>query len=175
MKATVTTALVLLRAAFVFARCDDGPCDEPAVLDLETTECQQYHILSARGSTAPLPGHAGELIRQVCEGLGGSKACGYENLDYAAANGDAWCESAHTGALKGQEQLANYTERCPEAKIIAIGFSQGASVTLDYIGGGGGVDVFSCHQEENEGLNRTSSPGSHSKLAQAVVCTKSNC
>ncbi|KAF2021567.1 carbohydrate esterase family 5 protein [Aaosphaeria arxii CBS 175.79] len=159
MKATIASTLVLLRAALTLARCDNGPCDDPAVLGLATSDCQKHHIFTARGSTAPRPGHAGELIRQVCEGL---DDCGYEEIDYPASGGaqgpGAWCKSAHEGALNGQKQMTEYAERCPDAKLIVIGFSQGGSVVLDMIAGGGDAQVFGCHQEQNGPLDKTKSP-----------------
>lgn len=168
MKTTAAASLLLLRAAFTQARCDNGPCDDPAVLNLATSDCQDYHIFTARGSTAPKPGHAGELIRQICEGLGD---CGYEDVDYPASGGaqgpGAWCKSAHEGATGGQKQMADYAEKCPDAKLILIGFSQGGSVALDILGGGGNVDVFGCHQEESGPLDITTSPGN--KIVAAAV------
>jgi acetylxylan esterase len=163
---TVLSLAALLQAGSALARCDNGPCEDPNVLNLETTECQKYHIFTARGSTAPKPGHAGELIRQVCEGLGD---CGYEDVDYPADSGaagpGAWCKSANTGANNGQAQMTEYAERCPDSKLIVIGFSQGGSVALDILGGGGNVDVFGCHQEANGPLDRATSPGSNGMLA----------
>ncbi|KAF2870655.1 cutinase-domain-containing protein [Massariosphaeria phaeospora] len=167
MKTTIPFLLPLLQLitpTLALPRCDSGPCDDPAVLSLQTSTCHPYHIFIARGSNSPRPGHAGELMRQICTSLGGNETCGYEDIEYPAksgANGPGeWCKSAHAGTIAAQAQLANYTERCPESQMVLLGFSQGASVTLDSLGGGGGVQVFGCEQPENEGLSRQSAAGS---------------
>ncbi|KAH7125625.1 Alpha/Beta hydrolase protein [Dendryphion nanum] len=143
-------------------KCTDGPCYDPAVLNLETSSCGAYHIFVARGSDSPKPGHQGELIRLVCDGL--NATCGYENIDYPAnsswAGKEAWCLSAAKGAKGGQQQMTDYARRCPDAKLILFGFSQGGSVGMDILGGGGGP-VFECVQAENPPLNRTTIPGSN--------------
>ncbi|KAH7115086.1 Alpha/Beta hydrolase protein [Dendryphion nanum] len=155
------TILSLLSASTVLAadRCTGGStCTDPDVIRLNTTSCQKYHIFTARGSNAQKPGHAADLIRQVCTNLGGD--CNFEDIDFPArGGGNGWCESASLGATNGVKQLKSYAERCPDAGLIVVGFSQGASVSLDYLGGGGGVNVFGCDQPENEGLNRSSVAG----------------
>lgn len=76
-----------------------------------------------------------------------------------------WCKSAHIGATNGQKQMREYAERCPDAKLILLGFSQGGSVALDILGGGGDEpsEVMGCMQEGNPSLNRDESPGSKSE------------
>lgn len=153
----------LLYTATALERCDHGnECTDPDVIKLNTTTCSIYHIFTARGSNAKKPGHAGELIRQICTELGN---CNFEDIDFPArGGGNGWCESAHTGAVNGVAQLRNYTERCPDSNLIVVGFSQGAGVSLDYLGGGGDVHVFGCNQSSNTGLSRSSVPGSKGRL-----------
>ena len=144
MKVTTAFALAALQATAVLAwnsTCKPGvgPCVGPEVVALETDECQKYHIFIARGSDSGYPGHQGPLVKLICDGLGGD--CGYENIIYPAnssfAGDEAWCKSAHLGAVNGQRQMKEYAERCPDSKLMVTGFSQGASVALDILGGGG--------------------------------------
>ncbi|KAF2262250.1 alpha/beta-hydrolase [Lojkania enalia] len=158
--------VLYVRSAIAVCTSADA-CNDPAILGLETSECQDYHVFTTRGSTSPYPGHQAGLIWMICQSLGD---CGYENIIYPAetttSGRNAWCESAATGAAAGQKQLTEYSERCPDSKLIVVGFSQGASVTLDYLGGGGGP-AFECVQAENPALDRTTIPGSN--IVAAIV------
>ncbi|KAH4133238.1 hypothetical protein HBH47_007130 [Parastagonospora nodorum] len=71
--------------------------------------------------------------------------------------GERWCISAHEGAMNGAEQMRNYTARCPDSHLIVMGFSQGGSVQLDVLGGGGG-ELWGCQQEENPAMDINSAP-----------------
>lgn len=152
----------LLYASTVFAVCTKLE-DCPQFEHLKTSECQKYHHFLARGSTSPYPGHVIETVGKVCNALNTEaepNACGYEDVEYWAMNGgERWCISSHEGAMNGAEQMRNYTERCPDSHLIVMGFSQGGSVTLDIVGGGGG-ELWGCNQEENPSMNITSAPGS---------------
>jgi hypothetical protein len=93
--------------------------------------------------------------------------CGYEDIVYPANASTAapgiFCTSASAGARAGQAQLSTYAARCPQAKLILIGYSQGGSVIGDMLGGGGGP-IFDCVQPDNSALDPTTSPGSRSKF-----------
>jgi hypothetical protein len=71
-----------------------------------------------------------------------------------------WCDSAGKGAKSGQAQMKAYSEKCPDSKLIVLGYSQGGSVAQDMLGGGGG-SVFACEQDMNPALDATSAPGSN--------------
>lgn len=164
MKAT--TAFFILEAALALAQCEAPvPCTDATLLALEESDCQKHHIFVARGSDSGYPGHNGVLIRTICGRL---EDCGYENIVYpansTAAGPDMWCKSAAIGARHAQEQLTSYSTRCPDSKLIVLGFSQGGSVALDALGGGGGT-VFQCVQADNPSLDRTKTPGSNSTVS----------
>lgn len=168
IKTALTTAFLAFQAISILAedvRCEPGPCVPSEVVALESSECQQYHIFIARGSDSSYPGHQGPLVKLICDQL---EDCGYEDISYPANSSSTgpgnWCPSAHKGAINGQEQLNNYAQRCPYSKLILTGFSQGASVVLDIIGGGGGGPGFDCEwQEPNYPLSRSELPGWNSK------------
>ena len=153
-----------------FAQCIDGdPC--PDVIALESSECTDYHAFLARGSDSPYPGHLGPLVKLTCDGLIGNSTtsnttCSYENVIFPATSQfegqTAWCDSAQTGAKNGQQQMTDYAKKCPDSHLISLGYSQGASVTLDILGGGG-HSVFECTTESNPAFDITASPASNSK------------
>ncbi|KAF1952087.1 alpha/beta-hydrolase, partial [Byssothecium circinans] len=144
-----------------------------------------YHAFIARGSDSGYPSHLGPLAKLVCGNLtststdsNNNATCGYENIIYPANSSwsgseSIWCESAAIGAKAGQARMRGYAARCPDAKLILLGFSQGASVGLDMLGGGGG-EVFNCGQTSNEAMDPETSPGSHIVAAAvfgAVHCS----
>jgi acetylxylan esterase len=137
--------------------------DCPQFAHLQTDGCQPYHHFLARGSTSPYPGHVIETVAKVCNALNTQEqpgACGYEDVEYWAMNGgEKWCISSHEGAVRGAEQMRNYTARCPDSHLILMGFSQGGSVLLDVLGGGGG-ELWGCNQQENVAMDVASAPGS---------------
>ncbi|KAF2659735.1 carbohydrate esterase family 5 protein [Lophiostoma macrostomum CBS 122681] len=159
---------LLYKVATTAAQCIDGdPC--PEVIALESSECTDYHAFLARGSDSPYPGHLGPLVKLTCDGLVGNSSssdvtCGYENIIFPAnssfAGVDAWCESAGTGAKNGQQQMKDYADKCPDAHLILLGYSQGASVSLDILGGGG-HQIFQCTQDSNPAFDPSTTPGSN--------------
>lgn len=159
-----TALSALLYASTAFAVCTKLE-DCPQFESLKTDECQTFHHFLARGSTSPYPGHVIETVGKVCNALNtkeNPKACGYEDVQYWAMNGgEKWCISSHEGAMNGAEQMRNYTQRCPDSHLIVMGFSQGGSVMLDVLGGGGGP-LWGCEQKSNPSMNITSPPGSKS-------------
>lgn len=162
---TRTFALAGLYASTALAVCTKLE-DCPQYETLKTNDCQQYHHFLLRGSTSPYPGHVISTVAKVCDQFNTEStpnACGYEDIEYAALNGgDRWCKSAHEGALNGAAQMRNYTERCPDSHLILMGFSQGGSVGLDILGGGGG-ELWGCMQESNPAMDISTTPGSKSR------------
>ncbi|KAF1969481.1 alpha/beta-hydrolase, partial [Bimuria novae-zelandiae CBS 107.79] len=136
-------------------------CTDPKILALETDDCTDYHIFLARVSDSASPGHQGDLVRLVCDGIDGS--CNYENIEYPANSSwsgeKVWCPSVATGVQNGQAQLEAYAERCPDSRLVLFGFSQGASVAMDILGGGGGP-CYDCVQDDNPALDSSSSAAS---------------
>jgi acetylxylan esterase len=165
------SVFLCLAAAATLARAQDR-CDAPypntfcnttEILAYQTDDCRPYHVFIARGSDEPYPGRLGNLTSQICEKLGADD-CGFENIEYPAKSTawgkEEWCKSASKGAANGQAQVKAHVEKCPDAKLILVGLSQGASVTLDIVGGGGGK-VFECTQDDNPALDASSAPGSN--------------
>lgn len=160
------TSLALFGAAALAQERCDAPypkvyCNTTEILAYQSSECSAYHVFVTRGSDEPYPGRLGNLTSEICKGVG--EDCTFENIEYPAKSTawgkEEWCKSAAKGAANGQAQVKAYAEKCSDSKLILLGYSQGASVTQDILGGGGGA-VFECTQDSNPALDRSSSPGS---------------
>jgi acetylxylan esterase len=125
----------------------------------QTTTCQTVHIFIARGSTEPYPGRQGALATAICAGV---SSCGYEDITYPAVY-NPYCDSVQAGVVDGKAAITAYASRCPNARIVLTGYSQGAQVVGDILGGGGGT-LSGCVQPASQGLSPNSSPGNKSEL-----------
>ncbi|KAI8931545.1 hypothetical protein NX059_011200 [Plenodomus lindquistii] len=159
MKAAVSLLFLVAGVALAQERCDaPSPgvyCNTTEVLAYESSECTTFHIFLTRGSDEPYPGRLGNLTREICAGIG-DKDCGFENVEFPAKSTawgvDEWCKSASTGVANGQKQMKVYSEKCPDSKLMLLGFSQGGAVAQDILGGGGG-NVFACKQDSSPALD----------------------
>lgn len=137
----------LLRAFATAAAVSQPRQEEPS--------CDDVHVFIARGSTEPYPGRQGALADAICEGI---DPCGYEDIIYPATFED-YCNSAGSGVANGTAQVTAYAERCPDARLVLTGYSQGGHVVGDVLGGGGGP-FQDCEQETNAPLSPDTAPGS---------------
>ncbi|KAK8052232.1 hypothetical protein PG993_003617 [Apiospora rasikravindrae] len=126
------------------------------IIESRQTACHSVHVFIARGSTEPYPGRQGALADAICSGLSGS--CGYEDIQYPATF-ENYCDSAGAGVKNGRSQIAAYAQRCPGAKLVLTGYSQGGHVVGDILGGGGGQFQGQCTQGTTGALSPTTSPG----------------
>ncbi|KAF1945135.1 alpha/beta-hydrolase [Clathrospora elynae] len=164
------SSLLLSLASLASAqqRCDvPSPgifCNSTEIIAYETADCRPYQIFLTRGSDEPYPGRLGNLTKEICSDIGGKDKCGFESVVFPAKSTawgpDVWCNSAGKGAANGQAQMKAYSEKCPDSKLILLGFSQGGAVAQDILGGGGGK-VFACEQDVNPAMDATSAPGSN--------------
>ena len=138
--------------------------------------CDDIRVFSIRGSDEPYPGRGGAMLGVMCslfedEGV----SCDYEDVVYPAniSFSGIFCESANTGALAGQAQMTEYAQRCPDSKLVLMGYSQGAGVAGDILGGGGGP-IFGCEQARNPPLSRDTAPGSKGTFV-SILFSRSPC
>ncbi|KAI1077920.1 carbohydrate esterase family 5 protein [Whalleya microplaca] len=118
--------------------------------------CDAVHILIARGSEEPYPGRQSKLADAICDGL---ESCGSEDIVYPATFSD-YCNSAFAGVSNGTAQITAYAERCPDARLVLTGYSQGGHIVGDILGGGGGViPGQNCTQPTSLPLHLATSPG----------------
>jgi hypothetical protein len=174
MKAVVSTLALLVATVLAQERCDAAEpkvfCNTTEILAYQTSDCRPYHIFLARGSDEPYPGRQGNLTRDICSRIG-SNDCGFENIEYPAKSSGwgpgEWCKSASAGAANGQAQMKAYNQRCPDSKLILLGYSQGGAVAQNILSGGGGY-VFECDLPSNPALDMSIG----SKSEEAPVETK---
>ncbi|KAI1071354.1 hypothetical protein LB507_011567 [Fusarium sp. FIESC RH6] len=102
--------------------------------------CPEIHIFGAREtSVAQGLGSAGKLIDMIVADHAGATS---EAIDYPACGGQASCGNVEYGASakQGTEAVTKavnaLSERCPDTKIVMIGYSQGGQIMDNNICGG---------------------------------------
>ncbi|KAH7370206.1 Alpha/Beta hydrolase protein [Rhexocercosporidium sp. MPI-PUGE-AT-0058] len=133
-------------------------------IDACSNTCDDVHLFLARGNNEPYPGRQQAIVAATCDGL---SSCGYEDLIYSALYTDLSCQTTYDGTIAGHTQMAAYAAKCPNSKLILAGYSQGAQIVTDILGGGGGLSFNGCNQPSTPALDRATSPGN--KLVAALV------
>ena len=126
-------------------------------------DCSAVHIFIAKGWNETYPGRQGKLTGAICYGL---DSCSYEDVLFSNTPEDDYCGSVTEGAINGVAQITAYAERCPQSQLVVSGYSQGANVAGDILGGGGGpfgTPPLNCSVGYTDGLDPTTSPGNQSK------------
>ncbi|KAH8678456.1 cutinase-domain-containing protein [Xylariales sp. PMI_506] len=128
-----------------------------AVLPLTVSaDCDDVHLFLARGNNEEYPGRQSSIAADLCDGL--PLSCGYENIIFSANLTDNYCTSIYEGATNGISQLTAYAEECPDAMLVLSGYSEGANVIGDILGGGGGEIFNYCEEGTVTALTYGSSP-----------------
>ena len=132
----------------------------PGSLSLrEESVCTDTHIFLARGLNEPYPGRQGILVNKTIAALASASiSSDYEDIIYYSTFDAVYCDSISEGVANGISQIIAYNKRCPDAKLVVSGYSQGAYVVGDTFGGGGGT-FGDCVQKSNEGLDVESDAG----------------
>lgn len=122
MRATTLLAFLPLATSFpihIFSR--------------QTTCATGVHIIAARGSTEdPGEGKVQPLSALIEAGISGSDDVA---VDYPADLID-YPISETEGVTNMLSQIQSYVAACPDANIVLAGFSQGAQIVGDVLGGG---------------------------------------
>ncbi|KAH6842440.1 Alpha/Beta hydrolase protein [Chaetomium sp. MPI-CAGE-AT-0009] len=156
---------MLFKPAFVILALSQLAFAAPAaVVEERQQACQDVHIFLARGTSEPYPGRQSKIVSAVCQGI---RSCGYEDIVYPASFNPSYCASVSAGISVGTSQLTAYARRCPNSKLVLTGYSQGAHLVGDILGGGGGSSFAGCTQSTNTGLNPATSPGN--KIVAALL------
>ncbi|KAG4413863.1 hypothetical protein IFR04_013007 [Cadophora malorum] len=114
------------------------------------SDCTSTHIFLAKGNNEPYPGRQGKLVNSICSGL---SSCDYEDILFYNPVESVYCDSVFEGAANGLNQIVAYNKRCPNSNLVISGYSQGAHIVGDILGGGGGTFFQGCVQGANEGLD----------------------
>jgi len=97
------------------------------------TTCDDIHYIIARGTTEGYPGSLGSLVDILLAKFPNSN---YEDIIYPATQ-ETSTDSYWQGLAKGTQQIKSYADKCPDSKIVIMGYSQGALVVGDILAGGG--------------------------------------
>jgi len=94
----------------------------------ERQSCPGVYVFGARETTAPAGyGTAGGLVNQVTAAYSGSQA---QAINYPACGGQSQCggvsydSSAQQGTAAVVSAVNSLNSRCPNTKIVLIGYSQ---------------------------------------------------
>ncbi|KAH0292338.1 alpha/beta-hydrolase [Aureobasidium namibiae CBS 147.97] len=113
-------------------------------------ECRDVHIFLSKGWNEPYPGRQGKLAGAICYGL---DSCDYEDILFYNPDGSDYCTAVKEGDTNGINQMTAYAQKCPGSKLVLSGYSQGANVAGDILGGS---DICGG---PNPGLDPSTSPG----------------
>ncbi|KAI2633965.1 cutinase-domain-containing protein [Xylaria nigripes] len=107
--------------------------------------CPGVYVFGARETTVP-PGYgtAGGLVTQVVAANPGAQS---EAINYPACGGQPACggvsydQSAAQGTTAVISAVNSLNSRCPDTKIVLIGYSQGAQIMDNALCGGSGATL----------------------------------
>lgn len=133
MKTTLLTSSLCLSLALGGCLAEESDLDKNS----EAIEaCSAVHIITARASTeAPGEGITGALVTQIINDSNQSISRAAVNYPATLSN---YASSSSQGVAALTQQLTAQVQACPTQKIVLAGYSQGAHVILDVLGGGGG-------------------------------------
>ncbi|KAF5975520.1 putative acetylxylan esterase precursor [Fusarium bulbicola] len=110
------------------------------ILAVKAQSCPDIHIFGAREtSVAPGFGSAGQLVDMIIADHPGATS---EAIDYPACGGQASCggvqygDSAKQGTQAVTTAVNGLNQRCPQTKIVLVGYSQGGQIMDNNICGG---------------------------------------
>ncbi|KAI2465965.1 carbohydrate esterase family 5 protein [Annulohypoxylon bovei var. microspora] len=126
--------------------------------------CTDVHIFLSRGNNEPYPGRQSKLVTAICSGL---SSCDYEDIAFDNALEVNYCTAVEAGRKAGVSQITAYNKKCPDAQLVVSGYSQGAHVVGDILGGGGGTFFQDCTTPSAAGLDPDSAPGN--KITAALL------
>ncbi|KAH6906782.1 cutinase [Coprinopsis sp. MPI-PUGE-AT-0042] len=123
-----------LFASFVLVASVIGSTNAIPVLPLP---CPPVHIIGCRASGERSgAGIIGDLVDQVQRQS--SQRVSSSSVDYPATLTD-YAESSSEGTANLKTLLTSQVNRCPNQKIVLVGYSQGAHIIGDALAGGGGT------------------------------------
>lgn len=121
---------------------------------LEAT-CADVVIFMARGNDAPYhDGRTTPFLDATCAKFNAQgKSCDYIDIKFDVTLGGDYCAQVAEGAASGISQITAFNQKCPCTHIVVNGYSEGAHVVGDVLGGPGGCSFV------NNGLDNQSAAG----------------
>lgn len=123
--------------------------------------CPPIHVFGARETTvSPGYGTAGVVVNLVLNSNPGATS---EAISYPACGGQSSCggasysQSAVAGTAAVASAVNSFNQRCPNTKLVLVGYSQGGQIMDNAFCGGGDTTI---------GLSNTATPISSAALAQ---------
>jgi hypothetical protein len=83
-------------------------------------QCNNVQIFTAVGHGETYPGVQRPITNAVCQGISG---CGVANIQYPSTGGNG-CQAIEQGIATGRTLITDYATKCPDAKIVVMGWSQ---------------------------------------------------
>ncbi len=98
--------------------------------------CADVHVITARASgERPGEGITATMVSRIVNAS--DQTVSRASVDYPATLAN-YARSSAQGVTELKAQLTAQAQQCPDQKIVLAGYSQGAHVVLDVLGGGGG-------------------------------------
>jgi hypothetical protein len=146
-RAAVLAALSALSALTV--------AQTPPKLD---ADCEDVVLFMSRGNDAPYrDGRTFPFVEATCGKLSEQgTSCDYMDIEFDATLGGPYCDQIAQGASNGISQITAFNAKCPETRIVVNGFSQGANVVGDVLGGPGGCTGSSSGLDSNSAAGKAS-------------------
>jgi len=88
---------------------------------LAAAQCNKVQIFTAVGHGETYPGVQRSITTAVCQGISG---CGVANILYPSTVQGDGCRAIEQGIAYGRTAITDYVAKCPEAKIVVMGWSQ---------------------------------------------------
>lgn len=104
-----------------------------------SSSCSSLHIFLIRGYDETYEyEYQLKLVDVICAGQDATTGCDYEDVVYDTTISltPTDCSGIELGRAAGVSQITAYNERCPDTKLVVSGFSEGAVVMGDILGGG---------------------------------------
>jgi hypothetical protein len=120
--------------------------------------CVDVAIFMARGNDAPYhDGRTTPFIDATCAKFTAEgKTCDYMDIVFDVTRGAPYCPQIAEGAANGISQVTAYNAKCPCTHIVINGYSEGAQVVGDVLGGPGGCTFVSNGIDNNSAAGKAS-------------------
>ncbi|KAH8902271.1 acetylxylan esterase precursor [Coniochaeta sp. PMI_546] len=117
----------------------------PSDIQERQSSCPKVHVYGARETTVPQGyGTSQGLVNMVTQAYPGATA---EAIVYPACGGQSNCggvsyeNSASQGTAAVVKAVTSFNQKCPDTKIVLIGYSQGGQIMDNALCGGAGATL----------------------------------